>query len=85
MAVATVMTAVACNNGTDTAAAAAADSTRIADSTARAIAIEDSIKATMTTTVVDSTKKMDSSNTVKTMPLDTNKVVNKAKSEATGQ
>jgi hypothetical protein len=88
LAVATVMTAVACNNNADTAAAAAADSTRIADSTAKAIATADSIKASMTTTIVDSTKKIDStsSTSVKTMPMDTiQKGGNKAKVEETGK
>lgn len=84
-AVAIALTAAACNNSSDTAAAAAADSTRIADSTAKAIATDDSIKAAMTATI-DSTKKVDSTNSmsVKTMPMDTTKVVNKVKSEASG-
>jgi outer membrane lipoprotein-sorting protein len=88
MAIAIVMTAVACNNSADTAAAAAADSTRIADSTAKATATADSIKASMTTTIVDSTKKVDStsSTSVKTMPMDSiQKGGNKAKVEETGK
>jgi hypothetical protein len=82
VALATIMTAVACNNSADTNAAAAADSTRIADSTARAMAISDSIKAAMTATIVDSTKKVDSSmNDVKTKPMTTGtpKMVDKGK------
>jgi hypothetical protein len=88
MAIATIMTAAACNNSADsTAAAATADSIRIADSTARAIAIDDSIKATMETKI-DSTKAVDSlnKNSVKTLPIDTvNKAINKSKMEATGK
>jgi|GEM_PF-6263421 hypothetical protein len=87
MAVATIMTAVACNNSADSAAAATADSIRIADSTARVIAIDDSIKATMETKI-DSTKIVDSinKNSAKTLPMDTiNKAINKSKMEATGK
>jgi hypothetical protein len=87
MAIATIMTAAACNNSADSTAAATADSIRIADSTARAIAIDDSIKATMETKI-DSTKAVDSlnKNSVKTLPMDTvNKAINKSKMEATGK
>jgi hypothetical protein len=82
MAIATVMTAVACNNSADTAAAAAADSTRIADSTARATEISDSIKAAAAkTTIIDSVKVVDSTNDVKTKPMETGrpKMVDKGK------